>query len=113
MCEENESFSYCAVREKMIYTCPFLLLGSALYCERILLYIGVGIYIATDMGLDPFTGLVMVMADALKKEYRIVKIAFDFAMILIGVVLGGKLGVTAAVYPVMKYLLVYAALFLF
>ena len=58
-----------------------------------LLYLGVAIFIATDIGLDPFTGLVMVLRDITKKEFRVVKVIFDFAMILLGTILGGKLGV--------------------
>lgn len=58
----------------------------------LLLYLGVSIYIAVDIGVDPFTGVVLVIADRLKKEYRAVKIGFDITMIVLGTVLGGKLG---------------------
>lgn len=62
-----------------------------------LLYLGVAIFIATDIGLDPFTGLTMVIRDKTEKEYRIVKIIFDFTMILLGTLLGGKLGIVTIV----------------
>lgn len=65
--------------------------GATIGC--LLLYTGVAIYIATDIGLDPFTGVVMVIRDRLGKEYRIVKICFDICCIILGFVLGGKLGV--------------------
>jgi len=58
----------------------------------LLLYLGVSIYIAVDIGVDPFTGIVLVIRDKLKKEYRIVKIGFDITMIVLGTVMGGKLG---------------------
>mgnify|MGYP005785994567 FL=1 len=58
----------------------------------LLLYLGVAIYITMDIGVDPFTGIVLVIRDAVKKEYRIVKIIFDITMIILGTVLGGKLG---------------------
>ena len=97
----------------LIYILPygfFVNMGSKLYtilflgdrlAVRILsvvigclvLYIGVAIYIAVDIGLDPFTGLVMVISDKVKKEYGITKIVFDIFMILLGVILGGRLGV--------------------
>ncbi len=59
----------------------------------LLLYIGVAIFIAVDIGLDPFTGLVMVICDKVKVEYKKTKVVFDILMILIGVLLGGRLGV--------------------
>lgn len=67
------------------------LLAAVIGC--LFVYIGVGIYIAMDIGVDPFTGVVMVLADALKWEYQKAKICFDLTMIVIGTVLGGKLGV--------------------
>ena len=56
------------------------------------LYLGVAVYITMGIGVDPFTGIVLVIRDAVKKEYRIVKIIFDITMIILGTVLGGKLG---------------------
>lgn len=57
------------------------------------LYFGVSLYITVDIGVDPFTGIVLWLTDRVKKEYRIVKIIFDFAMIALGWALGGKAGV--------------------
>lgn len=59
----------------------------------LLLYTGVAIYIAMDMGLDPFTGIVMVIRDKLKWDYKKTKIMFDIIMVILGTSLGGKLGV--------------------
>ena len=47
--------------------------------------------------MDPFTGLVLVLWGVIKKEYRYVKIGFDLAMVVLGTVLGGKLGVVTVV----------------
>lgn len=63
----------------------------------LLLYLGVSIYIAVDIGVDPFTGIVLVLRDKLKKEYRTVKIGFDITLILLGTVLGGKLGAVTVI----------------
>ena len=71
------------------------ILGAAVGC--MLLYTGVAMYITADIGLDPFTGVVMVIRDKLKKEYRYVKIGFDLCCIVIGTLLGGKLGVITIV----------------
>ena len=57
-----------------------------------LLYLGAAIYTTMDIGVDPFTGVVLVIRDAVKKEYRMVKVVFDISMIVLGTVLGGKLG---------------------
>ncbi|MDD3139923.1 MAG: cyclic nucleotide-binding domain-containing protein [Lachnospiraceae bacterium] len=46
-----------------------------------------------NIGLDPFTGIVMVLVDKFKLEYRIVKILFDLIMIALGILLGGHLGI--------------------
>ena len=73
-----------------------------------MLFRSVAIYITVDIGVDPFTGIVLVLRDRLKKEYRYVKIGFDVTMIVVGTALGGKLGlvtvITAfAVGPVIQF----------
>lgn len=80
----------------------FSVIGCSLVC------LGVAVYITVDIGVDPFTGIVLVLRDRLKREYRYVKIGFDISMIGIGTVLGGKLGlvtvITAfAVGPVIQF----------
>ena len=52
----------------------------------LLLYTGVAIFIAVDIGLDPFTGVVMVIRDKLRWDFKKTKIAFDIIMVLIGIV---------------------------
>ena len=80
----------------------FSVIGCSLVC------LGVAVYITVDIGVDPFTGIVLVLRDTLRKEYRYVKIGFDVTMIAVGTILGGKLGmvtiVTAfAVGPVIQF----------
>ena len=79
---------------------------SVLGC--VLLSLGVAIYITVDIGVDPFTGVVLVLRDVLKKEYRYVKIGFDLTMVILGTLLGGRLGVVTvvtalAVGPVIQF----------
>lgn len=69
----------------------FSVIGCTLLC------LGVAIYITVDIGVDPFTGLVLVLWGVVKKEYRYVKIGFDLAMVILGTILGGKLGVVTVV----------------
>jgi uncharacterized membrane protein YczE len=59
----------------------------------LLLYTGVAIFIAVDIGLDPFTGIVMVIRDKIKWDYKKTKVMFDVIMVVIGTSLGGKLGI--------------------
>mgnify|MGYP006953651511 CR=1 FL=1 len=58
----------------------------------ILLYMGVALFITVDIGVDPFTGITLVITDKLKKNYRIIKVVFDICMVIIGLLLGGKAG---------------------
>ncbi len=59
-----------------------------------LLYIGVGLYIAVDIGLDPATAFVMMIADKVKINFSKCKIMFDFTSIIIfGLIMGGKIGI--------------------
>lgn len=67
------------------------ILGSVTGC--LLLYLGVAIYIILDIGVDPFTGTVLFLSDITKKQYKYLKIAFDFTIIVIGTLMGGKLGI--------------------
>lgn len=66
------------------------ILCSALGC--CLLYFGVAIFIVADIGLDPFTGLSMVIANCLGKDFRVGKWITDFLLTLIGFLLHGTLG---------------------
>ena len=75
-----------------VQTLSVQIAGAATGC--LLLYVGVAMFITADIGLDPFTGMVMVIRDKVGKEYRAVKICFDAGCIVLGFLLGGKLGVT-------------------
>ena len=73
------------------------------------IFVGVAIFIAMNIGVDPMTGVTMVMGEKLKWEYRGAKILFDLSLIIIGVVWGGKLGVITVVValiggPVIQFL---------
>lgn len=74
-----------------VQTLSTQIIGAGLGC--LFLYLGVAMFIAADIGLDPFTGIVMVLRDKCKKEYKVVKICFDIVCILIGFILGGKIGI--------------------
>jgi uncharacterized membrane protein YczE len=71
------------------------ILTSFLGCA--MLFLGVGIFIAVDIGMDPCTGVVMLIRDKIGGQYRSAKIVFDICSILIGFTLGGKLGAVTVV----------------
>lgn len=58
----------------------------------ILLYMGIAIFITMDIGVDPFTGVVMVIRDKTGWNYRRTKVLFDISMIILGMLLGGESG---------------------
>lgn len=67
------------------------IIGSVLGC--LMLYTGVAIFIAVDIGLDPMTGVAMVLRDFLKWDFKKAKWLFDGVMTIAGFLLGGTLGV--------------------
>lgn len=66
------------------------ILCSIIGCS--LLYFGVALFVVADIGLDPFTGLSMVIAKSIRKDFKYGKWITDFILTLTGFVLGGKLG---------------------
>jgi len=80
-------YSVLAVADNMMIRVLFSIIGC------LLLYLGVAICIVTDIGVDPCTGIVLVIRDAVKKEYQYVKIVYDISIIIIGALLGGTLGI--------------------
>lgn len=68
---------------------------SAVGC--FLLYLGVAMFITMDIGVDPFTGVVLLLAEKTEKEFRTVKMIFDFAMIILGWSLGGRAGMVTII----------------
>lgn len=87
----NYLYRLFASSESTVMRVVFSVIGCTLLC------LGVAIYITVDIGVDPFTGIVLVIRDKLKKEYRYVKIGFDITLIVIGTILGGKLGVVTVI----------------
>lgn len=63
----------------------------------LLLYVGLGIYVAVDIGVDAFTGMVLYLRDVTQVDLKYVKIVFDIALILMGTLMGGTLGVATFV----------------
>ena len=90
----NWIYNLLAVSETLPVRMIFAVLGCLLLC------MGVALFITADIGVDPFTGIVLVLVDKLKKEDRFVKIGFDISLIIIGYLLGGKAGAVTLITAV-------------
>lgn len=113
----------------LMYLIPygfFVLIGSRLYLTlfpantqlmRIfggiigisLYYIGISLFICTDIGVDPFSGFMLTLRDHMGWSLRRSKITFDVVLILIGILLGGKFGIITLITvcttgPTIQYL---------
>lgn len=73
----------------------FRILAVVIGC--LFIWIGVALYIAMDIGVDPFTGVTLVIGDKIGWEYGRTKVLFDITMIIIGTLLGGKIGAVTIV----------------
>lgn len=58
-----------------------------------LYYIGISLFVASDIGVDPFNGIMLTIRDRAHWSIRKSKIVMDIILIIIGLSLGGKFGV--------------------
>ncbi len=70
-------------------------------CGYFLLYFGISVFISLKIGVDPLTGLILVLRDRLRCSYRAVKIACDLAALAAGAALGGKFGAVTVLSAVL------------
>jgi uncharacterized protein len=66
------------------------ILISFLGCS--MLFLGLGIFIAMDIGMDPVTGVNMIVRDKIKYQYKSAKVICDVSSLVLGFALGGKAG---------------------
>lgn len=88
-CVSIGSFLY-----SLIFTSEALMvriLASVIGCT--ILCLGVAVFIVADIGLDPMTGVTMVIKDKLGWDYKKAKWLFDGTLTVIGFLCGGKFGV--------------------
>lgn len=67
------------------------------FCGCLMLFLGVGIFIAVDIGMDPCTGIVVILRDKIKSQYKISKIICDICMLTLGFTFGGKIGAVTVI----------------
>lgn len=58
-----------------------------------LYYLGISLFVAADIGVDPFSGFMLTIRDYTGWSMRRSKITFDVGLIVVGVLLGGKFGI--------------------
>ena len=71
------------------------ILTSFLGCS--MLFLGIGIFIAVDIGMDPCTGIIMLVRDKIKRQYKTAKIICDVITLALGFTLGGKVGAVTVI----------------
>lgn len=57
-----------------------------------ILSFGLGIFIAVDIGVDPFTGIILLITDLTHKKLEVIKIVLDIITIIAGILLGARIG---------------------
>lgn len=67
------------------------ILGSVTGC--FLIYMGIALYITVDIGMDPMSGMPLVIRDRMHWDYKKAKWFFDGTITIVGFLLGGKLGI--------------------
>lgn len=58
----------------------------------LLLYTGIAVFLTADIGMEPITGVIMVLKDRLGWSFARSKWLLDFSMLGLGLLLGGKAG---------------------
>jgi uncharacterized membrane protein YczE len=67
------------------------------FCGCSMLFLGVGIFIAVDVGMDPCTGIVVILRDKIKSQYKTSKIICDICMLTLGFMFGGRIGAVTVI----------------
>lgn len=71
------------------------ILSSVLGCS--MTFLGVGIFIAVNIGFDPFTSIHMIVRDKINSEFKTARVICDIISVAVGFILGGKLGIVTIV----------------
>ncbi|GKT04095.1 YczE/YyaS/YitT family protein [Furfurilactobacillus entadae] len=62
-----------------------------------LYYLGISLFVAADIGVDPFNGFMLTIRDKTGWSLRRSKMTFDGCLMVVGVLLGGQFGVITIV----------------
>lgn len=80
-------------------TLEWRVLSSTMGCS--IIFLGLGIFVAIDMGLDPFTSMAMIVRDKTNFQFKTAKVICDITSATLGFVLGGKAGIVTVVVALM------------
>ncbi len=67
------------------------LLASLFGC--LLAFIGLGGFMAINIGVDPWTAITLIICNKAKKSFRLVRTIFDASTLILGIILGGTFGI--------------------
>ncbi|ALC89438.1 hypothetical protein AM500_06315 [Bacillus sp. FJAT-18017] len=72
-------------------------------------YVGISLFVASNIGVDPFNGAMLTIRDKTKWSIQRSKITMDFGLMAIGFLLGGKFGIITIITalttgPAIQYL---------
>lgn len=56
-------------------------------------FIGLGVYMTIDIGIDPWTALAKIVSEKSNKSFRLTKTVLDLITLIIGMIFGGKFGI--------------------
>lgn len=75
------------IPEMFIWQIFFSLVGC------LLCFIGLGGFMAIDIGVDPWTAMAIIVSKKMNKSFRMVKIVLDALTLLFGWLMGGRVGI--------------------
>lgn len=58
----------------------------------LMIFTGLALFIVADIGLDPWTGSLMIIRDKINKPYKSIKVATDIMFVIVGYIMGGVAG---------------------
>lgn len=67
------------------------------FCGCMMLFVGIGVFISANIGMDPCTGIVMMVKDRIKRDYKLCKIICDICMLVLGFIFGGEIGAVTVI----------------
>lgn len=67
------------------------LLMSLLGC--LLAFIGLGGFMAINIGVDPWTAITLIICNKAQKSFRLIRTIFDSLTLIFGIILGGTFGI--------------------
>lgn len=72
-----------------VFICQIIMsLVGCIFC-----FVGLGGFMAIDIGIDPWTAAAVIVSKKTKKSFRLIKTIFDGVTLFLGWAMGGKVGI--------------------